>query len=1219
MRLTDVTLRKSLLAALTVSLSGCGTDEIPSGLKRTPDGPGATVRFDLYAKPLPDIPLPNDTATWPDPTSRTGLRINASLVAPTNIERNAREKFSELEGWGTFSTISVGFDKTDPQDARPALDLGAFLARHRGDNYELNDDAVYIVNLKTGVPTFIDVGEGSYPQAVFDKNRYWRNDTRRLEPFLLFDSADETIDPRTGQFDPQRTVTGERNGLAIYDPRWDTDFDGVIDRPNLLTPDTCPHQVSVALGEVGEVDRDRCLADNLLDWYEKETDTLLLRPLIPLDESTPYAVVITDRVVDADGHPVKSPFDFVYHPSQRARVEQLQSHLQNPDLASYYGDIGGTGLEHIVFAWSFTTEPTTEDLIVVRNGLYGQGPFSYLASQFPAKMDLMRTSGTDDSEREDFVEPEPWFEQDECTGRENQFYVLDFQDPDNRIVLETLATQFGLKDSEVDELLESWTSISHAVVGQYQSPFFIQGGPSSTEPDGAWSLDYVTGDGFVTSDTVQFVLFVPLETETRKQPFDITYYGHGYTGAWVESFGFAGKMAAQGVGTFSINAVGHGLEFDQTTRGLARGIGRSFCLAPLIDALFDARYRDLDFNGDPFDNSGGDFWTSYVFHTRDVVRQTAVDVLQMFRILKGFDGEQMAEQDYDQDGQPNLAGDFDGDGRVDVGGPGRKYHAWGQSLGGFISPFAAALDPDVISAAPTSGSVGLVDVMSRTIEGGVFNGLYLRNFGPLIVGVPPEEVPENTACEPDQISLRFILVDVNDDREIELGCIDDQGFVSGGTILVNNVDNGERRCARVSGDDEQGNGSGRFRIGIPTSKGDRIELSFYDQPDVVDSYSPDHGCNVTPDANRIALIFRWGDGGVAEGESSPRDLNENVCSEPRGCTYFQGRYYAAGERLTSPAEGFGYVRQTPNLRRFTTLATTAIDPADPAGLLQYFGLKPILDPWGDPHPATGLLSIVTIGDINVPLNTGIAMGRVAGAVPFLLPDAAERYPAHADYVTPEPLYTEIGLKTPHRMILDNYVAEGLNRLRRAAPEDLAGCGRNKVAPENDARGCLPSCETGEDCESGQCVSGRCADTAVPEDTCARYLFDIDVVDEGQATYGEREAQRPLRLGRIATPAAVDNILDTWRPRLEGRPFSSDSDGWSADQKIIAQLMAYTEPTGEHGFDPADPCEAWPSGRYFTNLVARFFASGGTDLYYLSHPETHHCLARTGPGSCSFIE
>ena len=147
-------------------------DESPGDFGRTRSGPGATVRYDLGHKPLPDIPLPNDTATWPDPTSRTGLRLNASLIAPTNIEAQARKNFSQMEGWGTFAPIWMSFDvpkgEADYQGYKgAALDLPNVVARHQGDDYDFGDDAVYLINLKTGVPIVFGVlTTDSIEQAV---------------------------------------------------------------------------------------------------------------------------------------------------------------------------------------------------------------------------------------------------------------------------------------------------------------------------------------------------------------------------------------------------------------------------------------------------------------------------------------------------------------------------------------------------------------------------------------------------------------------------------------------------------------------------------------------------------------------------------------------------------------------------------------------------------------------------------------------------------------------------------------------------------------------------------------------------------------------------------------------------------------------------------------------------------------------------------------------
>src|SRR5262245_26505754 len=182
-------------ASIAVLATSCVMDRAPRGLRRTPDGPGAVVRFDLGHRPLPDIPLPNDTATWPDPTSRTGLRLNASLVAPTSMEQAGRVRLSELEGWGTFAPIAVSFDvdRADPAYSDydgPALDIANVASRHRGDDYDFANDAVYVINLDTGVPVPLDIGAGNFNYT--DKRLdYWPNDPRASERNLLFETRDE--------------------------------------------------------------------------------------------------------------------------------------------------------------------------------------------------------------------------------------------------------------------------------------------------------------------------------------------------------------------------------------------------------------------------------------------------------------------------------------------------------------------------------------------------------------------------------------------------------------------------------------------------------------------------------------------------------------------------------------------------------------------------------------------------------------------------------------------------------------------------------------------------------------------------------------------------------------------------------------------------------------------------------------------------------------------
>ncbi|MGZ3475857.1 MAG: hypothetical protein ACXWUG_17705 [Polyangiales bacterium] len=195
------------LAVAIVAAPGCAVDEAPGGVRKAQKTDGPTVVFDMSRKPLPELPLPNDVATYPDPTSRTGRRINASLVAPTQIERQARGKFSKLEGWGTFAPISIPFDK--PLDAEDVK------KRHADDDFAFEDDAVYLVNLKTGVPVPLDLGGGNFPVTLRETARYWPNDPGKGEANILFETRDEDL-----------------NHNGILDPGEDTDFDGVLDRPN---------------------------------------------------------------------------------------------------------------------------------------------------------------------------------------------------------------------------------------------------------------------------------------------------------------------------------------------------------------------------------------------------------------------------------------------------------------------------------------------------------------------------------------------------------------------------------------------------------------------------------------------------------------------------------------------------------------------------------------------------------------------------------------------------------------------------------------------------------------------------------------------------------------------------------------------------------------------------------------------------------------------------
>ena len=1201
------------LMAFAAVGAACSMDTAPEGLKRAAGGPGPTVRFDLSAKPLPEIPFPNDVATWPDPTSRTGLRVNASLVAPTSIERSAREKFSQLEGWGTYAPITVGFEKaSDLPDGATAIDIANVKARHQGDDYDFADDAIYLVNLRTGIPAPIDLGEGSFDYTLRDLHKYWRNDHRITEETLIFETVDEA------------RLAGKPKGTP-YAPELDTDFDGVLDVPNLDDPDACPTAKEVAGDPEKELARHRCIADRLLTWYERETDTVIIRPLLPLDEMTEYAVVITDRLVDPKGRPARSPFDFVYHPRQERSIERLQTILRDGS-SPYFGDMAGTGLDHVAFAWTFTTQPTVSDLVTLRDGLYGQGPFAKIAEDFPASLELFRAIGPyapSELAESGMVEPprDEWAEAPGCKEQGSNLYLMKV-DKMQGLLEQVVEQVFEMRGAEKDALLSSWVdNLDYVAMGYFKSPFFVEGGPKGTDPHASFHLNFKTGEGFVTEDEVQFWLLVPKKRDGRSQPFPVSIYGHGYTAFSLSVFTNAGILARQGIASVGINAVGHGLALEPKIQQLAQMLFKGSCLAPAGEALARGRARDL--NNDGVADSGGDFWTSYVFHTRDVVRQSVIDWMQFTRILRTFDGKTLSGQDYDGDGKLDLAGDFDGDGVPDIGGPDVPIGTWGQSLGAFISGVHGAVDHNIDASAPVAGGV-MTDVGLRSFQGGVVEAVILRMLGPLVVSVPASSFyedgvvkPGTTKCASHQLSLRFVVPDVNDAAEIEFGCAESTELVpNDATVIVHNLDNGKRRCART-GDE------GRFRIGIPSSLGDRLRIEVYAEADYVDSYGE---CNPKGDRPPVKVIGNWGAGFVAQGASHPVREGETVCNDAPSCTHFQGRYYAEGSALTAPADGYGFTRQSPDLRRFLGLAQTVLDPADAVTFMPHYALKPLRDPWGRPMPPRGLLDVQTIGDMNVPISAGIAYGRAAGALPFFTAEQGRKYPEYVDYATPTALLSELpGGTTPNRLLIDQYVVEGINRLERH-PVDLARCARNmSVDTSNLAchpRGCVE--------DPGVCLRGQVCDeasdtcVAAPPDpvVCARTLFDPDFLDEGKQLFGKAAPVTPLRLARRAVPASLDTFdqcgpsgcPSVWAPRLLGRPRTAtyepdDGSAWPPNEAVVAMLNTMVEPTGSHTFDGLGPCKHFDESHYLTNIVGHFFLTRGKDVYYLSHPASHHCMER----------
>ncbi len=883
-----------LLLSLIV-LGSCAAPE-GTGLARTAPGTGAKVRFDVFAKPLPEIPLPNDFATRFDASSPTRRRVNASGVAPTRWERATRADLDRLDGWGTYQAITVAFDQP--------LDVQNLIKRHVGDDYEPSNDAVYLIDVTRDSPDFcqrvpLDLGEGNFPLTL-ERTDLFANG--RVGQQLLFEDQEE-----------------DQNRNGVLDPGEDLDMDGVLDHPNTLFPGDSPLHV--------------------LPFYERETNTLILKPVVPLRETTTYAVVLTRRLVDETGRPVQSPFPFVNHTTQTAALQPLTECL--PRL--------GVGVDDIAFTWAYSTQSISRDFVAVRDGLSGLGVLQRLATEFPAQVKelLPLRDAVPGSTLNVRVVPGAQF---------------------RAVAADLLRSMNGGALSPSDQaVLESHQAVDFHVIFTFDSPQFFRRTDAEGRPlllyEQLIELDPVTGAAFTRPEQITVWLTVP---KNRAGPAPAVILGHGYTGNKLDPLIYGGYLARYGLASIGMEAVSHGVGLADTDKLLARALLANKGLGPMFDALVE-NDRAFDQNGDGVKDSGADFWTAYISHTREMVRQSTIDVMQLVKVLRGFDGLQTWAYDGNRDGRRDLAGDFDGDGVIDVGGS-APISMLGGSLGGIMSMMVAGLEPQLEVAVPISGGGGLPEIGLRSIQGGVREAVNLRLLGPLLVS----KIGAGGGLE-----LWQQVPDLNHLGEVKLANLPGP-MVGGDTAVLWNKTTGEYRCFRVGP-------KGTLRAAISSDQGDRYRLSVFEgalPP------APTAGCEVL-----AAAAPRWSI------EQTDTDFS------------FQGVAHAAGEELSALGDGFGLRQQSPELRRFMGLAQLAIDKGDPINFVANAEQHRLLRYGTGEAVSTRMLMVHTVGDMNVPVATGAAAARAAGFIELF-----EKDPRYG--------------KTPNRVLIDTGTIEAVERVGR---------------------------------------------------------------------------------------------------------------------------------------------------------------------------------------------
>ncbi len=872
---------------------------LPEGLRETPDGIGPLVRVDWDAIPLPEIPFPNDLATRSDPTSPTGLRLNIAAEAPTRLEREARENFNRLTGFGIFAPMAVAFEAP--------LDLDNIYDR-QWDDGDFSDDAFYVINVDPdspdyGKPAYLDIGHGRFPMDLDVEDRYFPNDPHGAGTALYFETIEEDV-----------------NGNGRLDAGEDTDHDGVLDHPNVYPDGGSPRQ-------------------DLMTWYERETDTLIMRVVRPLREETTYAVVLTERLVGEDGEPVRSPWEWVNHTRQTEALRPLEEIL--PEL--------GVGRDELAYAWTFTTGRVTGDLVDIRRGFDGEGPWPFLQEDFPGKV--------------------------------NEALVMQEQEGGDPYLMpmgtlmDTL-TLIGLFDSTSGAVIgENYNHFAMGVVGgSFTSASLIydrdDGGVDTT--DEIWITDPVGGTLEVGTERIPFTCIIPAEREGVSPPYDVVLFGHGYGSSRFDTLGFAHIFNRLGMAGCGMDFPGHGATITAEQEALLEAYLRPQGLMPFADHIFDDRARDLTNDGRK--DSGYDQWTSDGFHTRDMVRQAAVDWMMMIRSLQNCGTGTMARGE-----DTSLTCDWDDDGQADIGGPDAKFYVVGGSLGGIDSSILAAVEPSVSAVAPIVGGAGLMDIGARSSLSGAVEAVVGRLMTPLFLGYPTED----GGLEVVQYVSQYMEM-----QERRIGVIDT--IPAGGTVTVYNLDNGEIRQTGIPDD-------GRFRVGLPCDALDAFEKR---EIAGIPHTGPEFGAvyqfaDTAQLGDRLRIHIQQEDGRtVADWDTWPEE------------TFYEGITMPEGSELVALSEGLGHQRASPDLRRLVQTISLASEPGDPISYAPHYLEDPFESLWGDAGP--NVLLISTPGDTIVSINSQMSLARVAGLVESFEVD--ERYGTTVD-----------------RWLIENEVVRGLEQ------------------------------------------------------------------------------------------------------------------------------------------------------------------------------------------------
>ncbi len=490
------------------------------------------------------------------------------------------------------------------------------------------------------------------------------------------------------------------------DPRLSIPFDGLID----------PTTVSSQTVFLVSLDRESCDGDGDCDGaagdggqviginqviWDPETAMLHVQSDQFLEQHSQYALIVTRGIRDGFGQPVEATEAF------RGFRQHVRGNYRRALLdAIRAADRAGVRERDIVSASVFTTQSVTSVLEKMRDRIKADTPEP---ADFRLGPGQTRTV----------------FPLDSVVG-----ITWDAQTGDDPPTFTRLAV-----DSRLLGIIPG--AVGTMAFGRYNSPDFEAHPGEFIPPVGTR-----TGRPPVRgSNEIYFNLFLPSGLKPV-EGWPVAIFGHGNTANKNSSFNVAASMAAHGIATIAINAVGHGFG----------ALGTLMVEEASGDSVtFSAGGRGIDQNGDHVIDANEGLASApprtIIFFT-DGIRQTVADLMQLVRVIQ-------------------VGVDVDGDGEADLDAS--RIYYFGQSLGGNYGEVFLGIEPSVQTGVLNVASGPIVENRRLSPPTRPVLGQLLASRIPPLINAPgitnlagidlgPPHFNENFPLR-DGISLRVRLTD----------------------------------------------------------------------------------------------------------------------------------------------------------------------------------------------------------------------------------------------------------------------------------------------------------------------------------------------------------------------------------------------------------------------------------------------------------------------------